>query len=284
MSTELVERYGSWAVVAGSSTGLGEQFARHAAQHGFNVVLIARRAEALTAAAKAIEADFGVETRTLVADLSHAEVGEVVANGTADLDVGLFIYNAAAEPQGLFANVKLAEHLYNLAVNCTSPTILCHHFARRMRDKGEGAIVLVSSTAALQGIKMFASYGASKAYEMLLGESLWDELRGDGIDAMSYVVGSTASPELMSRTAEFMHDLDQVDDDSLAMQTIRHPKPPTEVAARLFECLGDGPRVYSHELDEKRALIDGSRTRGDVVSDFGKTMEAAFKEMDTFAD
>ncbi|MEZ4292832.1 MAG: SDR family NAD(P)-dependent oxidoreductase [Myxococcota bacterium] len=63
-----------------------------------------------------------------------------------------------------------------------------------MVDRGRGCVVLVSSMAALQGIKVFASYGAGKAYGLILGEGLWDELREQGVDALAYVVGATATP------------------------------------------------------------------------------------------
>ena len=49
----------------------------------------------------------------------------------------------------------------------------------------------------LQGVKIFAAYGAAKAYELILGEGLWDELRDHGVDACAYVVGATATPNFV---------------------------------------------------------------------------------------
>ena len=43
--------------------------------------------------------------------------------------------------------------------------------------------MLVSSIGPLQGVKIFAAYGATKAYELILGEGLWDEYRDQGVDA-----------------------------------------------------------------------------------------------------
>ena len=58
-----------------------------------------------------------------------------------------------------------------------APTVLTKRFAGSDGEPGRGGIVLVSSMGALQGVKIFAVYGAAKAYELILGEGLWDELR-----------------------------------------------------------------------------------------------------------
>ena len=66
-----------------------------------------------------------------------------------------------------------------------------------MVSRGRGGIVLVSSMGALQGVKIFAAYGAAKAYELIFGEGLWDEFRDHGVDASAYVVGATATPNFV---------------------------------------------------------------------------------------
>src|SRR6476620_11602470 len=64
------ERYGSWAVVAGASEGLGEALARGCAKRGLNVVLIARRVELAQQIADDIAGATGVQTRAVRADLA----------------------------------------------------------------------------------------------------------------------------------------------------------------------------------------------------------------------
>ena len=116
---------------------------------------------------------------------------DAIVAATGGLEVGTLVYNAAAEPRGYFLEVPAAEHLDNITVNCTVPTLLCHHFGRAMAARGRGAIALVSSMGALQGGKVFASYFAAKAYEWILAEGLWAELGEAGVDAVAYVVGAT---------------------------------------------------------------------------------------------
>ena len=61
------------------------------------------------------------------------------------------VYNCAAEPEGEFLHQDIAAHINNIAVNCTAPTLLVHHFGRLMVDRRKGGIVLCSSLAAEPG-------------------------------------------------------------------------------------------------------------------------------------
>jgi short-subunit dehydrogenase len=254
---EFSERYGPWALVAGASEGLGAAFADGCASRGCNVVLIARREALLQETAAGIRDRHGVETRVLAADLGRPDVAELVASATDDIEVGLFVYNAAAAPMGPFVEVDLAEHMVNIAVNVTTPTVLTHLLAKPMVERGRGGVVLVSSGGALQGMKVFVSYGAAKSYELMLGEGLWDELRDHGVDAMAYVVGATATPHFIGST----------DKEAVAATGAITPE---QCAARLFEVLGTGPRAYSNPRDEEGAIANAARPRAEVVAAIGR--------------
>ena len=190
-TTEFAERYGPWALVVGASAGIGAAVADEAARRGINVLTVARRAPLLEEGAARLRATHGVAVQTLAVDLTDPGAVDAIVAATGGLEVGTLVYNAAAEPRGYFLEVPAAEHLDNITVNCTVPTLLCHHFGRAMAARGRGAIALVSSMGALQGGKVFASYFAAKAYEWILAEGLWAELGEAGVDAVAYVVGAT---------------------------------------------------------------------------------------------
>jgi short-subunit dehydrogenase len=274
MVDDLGERYGSWAVVAGASTGLGAAFANEIASRGVNVVLLARRPELLEETAAEIRERHGVSVRPVTVDLADPELWSTVSAAIDDLEVGMFVYNAMLDPTGRFLDVPLDRHLQALAVNCAAPTILTHELGRRMAERGRGSIVLVSSTAALQGIKVFASYGAGKAYGLILAEGLWDELRERGVDVLAYVVGATATPHYLEMqaaasgpgpTEEQIREVEQA-----GSQAVMAPRTPGQVAAALFPFLDQGPRQYSHPDDEARARQDATRSRREVVETMGK--------------
>jgi short-subunit dehydrogenase len=255
-------RYGGWVLVAGASAGLGAAFARAAARLGFDVVLLARRAGALEETATSIRGEYGVATRCIVADLAQDDIVDVIAAQTADLDIGVFVYNAAAELYGPFLDLGHDAYRTNIAVNCFAPTALAEHFGARMRDRGRGAIALVSSLAGLQGTRYLTIYGASKAYELILAEGLWEELGDYGVDALGYVVGATASSTWEGPAPSAYSDTEQL---SALQARILQPATSEDGAARLFAMLPHGPRQYSNLVDEAAALEAATKPRAEVV-------------------
>ena len=188
------ERYGPWAAVAGAGEGLGAAFADALAAHGVHVVLIDRRADLLAALAPRLERMHGVTVAPLVLDLAAADVVERVARTTDDKDVGLLVYNAAHSPVGEYLEQTAEAHRRTLAVNCHAPALLVHHLGPRLRARGRGGILLMSSLSAFQGHPLLAHYAASKAYNLVLAEGLWDEWRGYGIDVLACCPGATRTP------------------------------------------------------------------------------------------
>ena len=132
--------------------------------------------------------------RTIAADLASPDIGEVVAGATSDLEVGLVVYNAAVGPNSRFVEGDLDLHLLSIDVNCRTPVVLCHHFGRRMVERGRGGIVMISSMGGTQGAVNFGTYNAGKAFEWILAETLWTELGDHGVDALNVFVGATSSP------------------------------------------------------------------------------------------
>jgi short-subunit dehydrogenase len=187
------ERYGSWALIAGASAGLGAEFARQLAAKKLNLVLVARREDALSSLADELRAG-GVEVRIVAADLGDPELGARLDEKTRDLEIGLLVYNAAHSRIGPFLDLPLDEQLRTIDVNCRAPLELAHRYGRAMRERKRGGIVLMTSLVALQGSPMVAAYAATKAFNLVLAESLWDELRGSGIDVLACRAGATRTP------------------------------------------------------------------------------------------
>jgi short-subunit dehydrogenase len=199
MTSAVVDKakYGPWALIAGASDGVGAAFAEAIAHNGINVVLLARRAEMLNAVADGIRNRTGVETRVLVTDLSASDATESIVAATADLDIGLLIYCAGADADFapfLENSITAAERM--LQRNCLIPMQLAHHYGRAMVERGRGGIVILSSGAAFVGAPNMAAYGATKAFDMIFAESLWSELRDQGVDALGVVLGETDTPSL----------------------------------------------------------------------------------------
>lgn len=194
---EFVEKYGPWALVAGASEGAGAAFAEELAARGLNVVLLARRQQALDEVAARIRATSGVETRTLPVDLAGADATDSVTSALADLEIGLLVYCAGADADYaalLDKPVGTAQAL--IRRNCTVLVELCHAFAAPMVARRRGGIVIFGSGSGFAGAPKLATYAATKAFDMVFAEGLWAELEPHGVDVLGLILGETDTPAL----------------------------------------------------------------------------------------
>jgi short-subunit dehydrogenase len=237
----LRERYGPWALVAGASAGLGESFARRLASEGFNLVLLARRREALEQLAATLASTHGVQVRIGAGDLSRPDLGASAEQLTADVEIGLLVYNAAHSVQGPFVDEPLADHLRVVDVNIRGPLILSHLFGSAMARRGRGGIVLMTSIAGSQGGPLLTSYAASKAFNLVLAEGLWAELRERGVDVVACRAGATRTPGYAASNPK-------------ASVPLMEPEP---VVASALRALGHGPSVVPGALNKIAAFAFG---------------------------
>jgi short-subunit dehydrogenase len=188
------EKLGPWALVTGASSGIGEAFARRLASEKSSLVLVARRAGLLDALADQLAKQHGIETRVIAVDLSQEGSVQRIAHDTVDLDIGLVVSNAGTGNPGAFAKCDLAAELAIIRLNVIAQMELARVFAPRLVDRKRGGIVFVSSAMAFQGTPYMANYAATKAYTLVLGESLHEELKPSGVDVVVVAPGATDTP------------------------------------------------------------------------------------------
>jgi uncharacterized protein len=233
--------YGSWALVAGASQGLGAAFARSIASRGVSLVLAARRRSLLEELARDLRSTFGVEVRFLDGDLGDRTYLERLAAETAHLELGLLVYNAAFAPVGDFAGMDPEGLSRMVDVNVRAPTLLARAVAPRMAARGRGGILLMSSLAGSQGSPRIAAYGASKSYNRVLAEGLWSELGTSGIDVVACCAGAVRTPGYLGAAGrEAPGTLD-----------------PAVVAETGLAALGRGPVVIPGMVNRVAAVVMG---------------------------
>jgi short-subunit dehydrogenase len=188
-SGSLRAAYGPWAVVTGASDGIGRAIATELAREGLSLLLVARRRGELVELAQRLKAQFGIEARPLAADLAlPAEVARL-NDETSDLDVGLMVAAAGYGGSGPFVEAGQEAELGMIDVNCRA----AQDFARRFVARRRGALVLMSSLVAFQGVPKAANHAATKAYVQTLAEGLAVELKGKGVDVLASAPGPVVS-------------------------------------------------------------------------------------------
>jgi short-subunit dehydrogenase len=242
--------YGPWALVAGAAVGLGAEYSRQIATKGLDLVLVDRDEGPLRHTAAAIAAASGVQTVPLVADLSRADIGEVLAAAVGGREIGLLVYNAAIGSVASFLRTTPAHSMTVLDVNCRGPLLLVHAFVPDMVARGRGGVILMSSMSGNYGSAQLAVYAATKAFNLVLGDALWFELGAHGVDVLAVQPGSTRTPGWQSSQPP----------------ELRGPGPhvmePSEVVAAALAHLGDGPNLVPGEANQQGvALLAGMPRR-----------------------
>jgi short-subunit dehydrogenase len=237
------------------------------ASRGINVVLVARRAPVLEAAAKDIRARHGVEVRTVVLDLSGAGALAELERVTSDLEVGLLVYNAGADTRSVaFLDRDLDVHLELVRRNCAAVLEAAHRFGAPMVARGRGAMVLVTSGAAWAGGATLATYGATKAFDLVLAESLWAEWRASGVDVLGLVLGRTDTPShrRMREAAGESYGGALADPDDVAEEALTH--------------LADGPTWIHGSQNPTGGSPFGALSRRDAVLAMSRGASASKEE------
>jgi uncharacterized protein len=190
------DQFGPWAVVTGASSGIGREFAHQLAAEGINVVLVARRLAMLQDLGTALTRRYGVDSRAVGVDLSDPGAPSVIADATADIDVGLLVSNAGAALPGPFLDSSLQVQRAILRLNTVAHLGLSHHFGERLVRRGHGGIVLVSALGAIHGVPYMAHTAATKAYVASLGAGLHVELAKHGVHVTVLHPGPTRTPTM----------------------------------------------------------------------------------------
>lgn len=242
MGRNFTEKYGPWALITGAAQGLGAAFTEAAAARGLNVVLLDLQRNRAEEQAEVVRQNHGVETAVVVVDLGQRNFMASLRTQLVGLEIGLLVCNAGIGRQGQFLQRDLDSMLLEIDINCAAPLMLTHGFGTDMVARGRGGIVLVSSGSGLQGTATFASYAASKAYDLVLGETLWFELQRHGVDVLSFIPGPTNTPGLRSMHPELR--------EGVSTARIKLPRPTAEAA---LQALGRNP-VAARDAALRRRL------------------------------
>ena len=224
---EFAAKYGPYALIAGGSDGLGAAFSEAIARRGVNLVLVARQEDRLRVTAARLKATYNVDVIAVVGDMADYDgVKEQV--GELKVSIGLLVYDAAYAPIGRFDDVTEDQLAQAVAVNVRAPLLLTKLLSAPMIARGRGGIVLMSSLAGAQGSPNIAAYAATKAFNTILAEGLWSELKPHGVDVLACVAGAILTPGYQ-----------QAESSRPAPGTLKAD----EVADQALRALGKGPVV-----------------------------------------
>lgn len=260
------KKYGPWALVTGAAMGIGGSFVEQLAVRGLNVVLVDKEAELIAERASKIKDR--VDVREVVVDLADPTDVTDALELVADLEIGLLVANAAHAATAPWLEIPLEEKLRQIAVNCVAVTQMADALSRAMARRCRGGIIVMSSMAARIGSPRVATYAATKAFDLILAESLWAELGPLGVDVLAVLPGSTRTPGF----EESLQPGRKLPAQIRVMQ-------PGDVAREALEALGKHPSIVAGRSNKAAsALLTRILPRKTAIGMMARTTRAMYPD------
>jgi short-subunit dehydrogenase len=216
------------AVVTGASRGIGFEFAKLFAEHGYNLIITSDSDDIFEARDQLI--DFGVDVEAIRSDLSRTteveKFYEVVSN--SDYLVECVVLNAGVGLSGRFVENDLQSELKLIQLNCVSIVHLSKLIIPEMINNKTGKILFTSSLAAEMPGPFLAVYAASKAFVQSFAEAIRYELKDTGVTVTAMQPGPTDT--------NFFHRADMLDTHA----NRQNKDDPADVAKDGFEAMMKG--------------------------------------------
>ena len=194
--------YGT-AVITGASSGIGKVYAEKLAARGFDLLLVARRAERLSVLAEQLRAQHGVAVENMVADLIKPNDLERVAQRLeGDSSLTLLVNNAGVSVMGAFAEAEAGVITDMLHVNVLALTRLALAVLPGFKQRDSGTLINVGSVLGFYGYPGTSAYSGTKAYVLTLTRGLQAELAGSKVRVQLVAPAGTATEGWDSTTVD----------------------------------------------------------------------------------
>ncbi|MFJ9410254.1 SDR family NAD(P)-dependent oxidoreductase [Streptomyces sp. NPDC101393] len=192
---QLFSLAGRKALVTGGSSGIGRAIAEALGRAGAEVVLLARGAEALDAAAGELRSA-GCTADWIAADLGDREA---VRRGAQEMvrrhgEPDILVSAAGVNPRPPMDDLTDDDWDRTLAVNLSAPFLLGQRFGPAMADRGWGRMIHIASQQAVRAFGNSGAYGVSKAGLAALTRSQAEAWSRHGVSVNALAPGFVRTP------------------------------------------------------------------------------------------
>jgi len=182
-----------FALITGGSKGIGKSIAEILAGRGYDLLLVARSADALEKVSTEIHSASKRNCHWFAIDLAKERAAEAVLEWVIEnqFEVSILINNAGYGLSGSFENYSAEEHAEMLDLNIITLTKLTRLFLPLLLKQRAGYILNIGSTASYQAVPMLSTYAASKAYVLSFSRGLYQELKKTNVSVTCVCPGPT---------------------------------------------------------------------------------------------
>lgn len=186
----------SYALITGASSGIGRHYATELARRGYGIVAVSNQPEALQATVEELRAEYGVDARSIYADLaaptSAYDIFEECEN--QGLEVEILVCNAGMLLFGTLMRTEPQRLQTIIDLHCTTTTLLVRYFGEKMKERGRGKILIMSSSTAWLPYPTISHYSATKSYLKSFASAIWYELHRHGVSVTAVFPGAVDTP------------------------------------------------------------------------------------------
>ena len=186
----------SYALITGASSGIGRHYATELARRGYDIIAVSNQPEALATTAEELRTEFGVDVRTMCVDLACADSARTMFDECEELglEVEVLVCNAGMLLFGTLMRTD-AERLQTIIdLHCTTTTLLVRYFGSKMKERGRGKILIMSSSTAWLPYPTISHYSATKSYLKSFASAIWYELHRHGVSVTAVFPGAVDTP------------------------------------------------------------------------------------------
>jgi short-subunit dehydrogenase len=210
------------ALITGASSGIGKATALAFAKAGIDVALVSRSVDKLTPVCEAVSHS-GVEAKAYEVDLACvSQVQEKMQTIALDGDIDILVNNAGMGYTATLTETPLSDWQQVIDLNLTSVFQCIMGILPRMRTRGTGTIINISSISAKQAFPNWGAYSVSKAGLIALSQTLAQEERAHGIRVTAICPGAVNTELWDTQTVNANFDRSKMLTPEIVAQSILH--------------------------------------------------------------
>lgn len=239
-----------YALITGGTSGIGYELAKVFAKDGYNLVIVSRSTERLSAVAAELGQEFGVQVKTIDKDLFKAGASKEVYEQTSQwgIRVDVLVNNAGQAEYGAFAETDLDRDIDLIHLDVIALVSLTKFYLKEMVARNEGKVLNLASSLAKSPTPLMAVYAASKAFVLSFTEALIQEVKDTNVTLTALMPNATDT--------DFFHKANATD--TIAYKKLTFYKP-EEIAAAAYEGLMAGTdKVVPGVINKVQTFINNA--------------------------
>ena len=250
---------GKYALITGSSQGIGLATAKKLAEEGANIIINGRDEKKLQEVCQDLQKKYpNVEVKAITANLEDKDGCDLLISNIPHLDI--LINNLGIFEPRDFKDIKESEWLQMFNVNVMSGVRLSQHYLEKMLDQNWGRIIFISSESALQIPKEMIHYGMTKTAQLSISRGIAELTKGTNVTSNSIIMGPSKSEGVV----QFINDLAKQNNQTFQevekdfFNTVR----PSSLIQRFAE-VDEGANMITYIASELSSTTNGALLRVD---------------------